>query len=76
MINPNPTCELDCRFTEGVKSMTCAYYPPMYDKHGNNTNPDMNTTMYKMHCVICQKDWLISEQLGKTTIEENNYVES
>lgn len=70
MINPNPTCELDCRFTEGVKSRTCAYYQPIYDKHGNNTNPDLNITSYSMGCLTCGMEWIVNEKNGTTTIAE------
>ena len=70
MTNPNPTCDKDCRFTTGAGSRTCAYYQPIYDKHGNNINPDMNTTTYSMSCLVCGMEWLVEEQNGKTTIEE------
>ena len=72
MTNPNPTCHKDCRFTTGVGSRTCTYYQPIYDKHGNNTNPDMNTTTYSMSCLVCGKERFVKEQNGKTTIEEKN----
>ena len=70
MTNPNPTCDKDCRFTKGITTRTCVYYQPIYDKHGNNTNPDMNITGYSMSCLVCGMEWNVNEQNGMTTIEE------
>lgn len=64
--NPNPDCENECRFQEGLSMTTMAYYPPVYDKHGNNLNPDMNTTSGEIYCSTCNKTWNYSSQGGKT----------
>lgn len=69
-MNPNPTCKLECRFSHGMSMTTCAYYPPVYDKHGNNTNPDMNVTSTTIECGICDKRWSASTQNNKTTYQE------
>lgn len=67
-MNPNPTCEGECRFTQvGPSSTTCAYYPPVYDKHGNNINPDMNSTSGALDCTVCKKHWTYISANGKTT---------
>lgn len=59
MINtPDPTCKLECRFTTSFAMTTDTYYPPVYDKHGVNTNPDRNTTTATVQCVICEKKWI------------------
>ena len=69
-MNPNPTCEKDCRFVYGPTMTTCMYYPPVYDKHGNNINPDMNSTSGAVDCNVCKKHWTYISVNGNT-----NYVE-
>lgn len=69
-MNPNPTCDKECRFQMGPAMTTCAYYPPVYDKHGNNTNPDMNSTSGAIDCNVCGKHWTYITVNGNT-----NYVE-
>lgn len=70
-MNPNPNYEGECRFTSiGMSFTTCAYYPPVYDKHGNNTNPDRNVTSGKLSCLTCNKQWNYAEQFGETIFEE------
>jgi hypothetical protein len=49
---------------------TAMYYPPVYDKHGNNTNSDMNTTNTYIECGICDRRWSASTQNNKTTYIE------
>ena len=63
-------CNNDCRIQFGPSSTTCAYYPPVYDKHGNNINPDRNTTHGECWCRTCGKKWLYATQLGETTYTE------
>jgi hypothetical protein len=72
-MNPNPTCKLDCRFSHGVSMTTMAYYPPVYDKHGNNVNPDMNSTSGSIYCSVCKKNWTYSTINANTTYFEANY---
>lgn len=69
-MNPNPNCELDCRFQIGMSSTTLAYFAPIYDKHGNNVNPDRNTTTTQIHCNVCGKSWIGSTRLDSTTYTE------
>lgn len=48
-----------CRITQVGPSMTTmAYYPPIYDGYGNNVNPDLNTTTYRMRCSTCGKEFV------------------
>lgn len=69
--NPNPTCEKDCRFREnGPSTTTAMYFPPTYDKYGNNTNPDGNITSGQLVCSTCGGTWSYSIRYGET-----NYVE-
>lgn len=70
MMNPNPTCPNKCRFSYTDVYTTAAYYPPVFDKDGNNINPDLNTTSGKVSCSTCDKLWSYSTQLGKTTFTE------
>ena len=55
----------DCMITEDGPGMsTMAYYPPIYNKQGINTNPDMNTTTHPRRCLSCGKSWTESYQNG------------
>ena len=64
--NPATDCSRDdCRVREYPGSTTCMYYPPVYDKYGNNINPDGNITTYDKHCYTCGKRWVESHQYGK-----------
>jgi hypothetical protein len=60
----------DCRFTPGVMSVTCVYFPPSYDKNGNNLNSDGNVTSGKVACTKCGREWDYREQYGKATYTE------
>lgn len=68
--NPNPNCDKECLFTKGDYITTLVEYTPMYDKHGNNINPDRNTTYYNISCMTCRKIWCAEECMGETTIRE------
>jgi hypothetical protein len=46
------------------------YFQPVYDKNGVNTNPDANTTTFKVNCLSCGKLWVGKTRLGETTYEE------
>ena len=70
MNNPNPECPRDdCRFIHSPGSMTAAYYPPIYDKNGVNTNPDGNISTSTFECLTCGKRWKCKTQLGERTYE-------
>ena len=71
MTNPNPECPReDCKFINHGGSTTLAYYPPIYDKNGVNTNPDRNTTTSMFECLTCGKKWVSTMCLGETTCVE------
>lgn len=70
MLNPDTTCEKDCRFHYGATFTTAAYYPPVFDKHGTNLNPDMNSTSGAIDCSVCKKHWTYTTVNGKTTYVE------
>ena len=65
--NPNPDCEQDCRFAFGPTTITDMYFPPIYDKNGNNTNPDCNTASGTVSCYTCNKIWSYTRQYGEPT---------
>lgn len=66
-MNPNPDCKQDCRFVYGTSITTDMYYPPVYDKHGNNVNPDGNITRGSVKCWTCNTEWDYSTRYGKTS---------
>ena len=64
-MNPNPECQReDCRFRVAVEMTSLAYYAPVYDKHGNNVNPDGNVTQGELVCDSCKKEWTFRKQYG------------
>jgi len=71
MTNLTPECPRDdCRFLQSGGHTTLAYYPPIYDKNGVNTNPDRNTTTSTLNCLTCGKWWSCISQLGETVYIE------
>lgn len=63
-------CDKSCaiQFTEGTS--TSMYFPPIYNKHGININPDGNSVNGKCMCTTCMKQWKYILQFGDTTFEE------
>lgn len=59
LLGCGPNCTRDdCMITEnGPCTQTLAYYPPIYNKQGVNTNPDMNITTRPIRCLSCGKSW-------------------
>lgn len=55
-----------CRIQKSFSTTTMVYYPPIYDGHGNNLNPDRNTTTTEMKCWACGKEWVERSGGGKT----------
>lgn len=45
----------DCRIVQGPTTTTLMNFPPIYNKKGENTNPDLNTVMRLDQCVSCGK---------------------
>jgi hypothetical protein len=67
----NIDCDGDCRVTEvGCSMSTALHYPPIYDKDGNNTNPDGNITSGDLRCYTCGREWSYKTQYGKTSLKE------
>lgn len=65
-VDGGPGCSRDdCRLTpNGPETTTMAYYPSVWDKQGNNLNPDMNTTSKNLRCLTCGKSWTEQWQNG------------
>ena len=70
--NPNPSCEKECIFRGSMSTTTAMYYEPIYDKNGNNLNPDGNITTTKVSCALCHRQWVSSTQYGETKYTELN----
>lgn len=70
MLVPDANCDKECRFHVGMGATTCAYYPPVYDKHGNNINPDRNVTSGIVSCHVCGRKWSYATCLGETEYKE------
>lgn len=70
MTNFTPFCKReDCRISgSGTGSITAAYFEPVYDKHGNNLNPDRNVATMYYNCGICGKSWNVETCAGETKI--------
>lgn len=49
---------------------TDMYYPPVYDKNGNNINPDGNITSGSVKCSTCNKEWRYSTRYDETAYTE------
>ena len=68
--NPNPGCEKECVFRGAMSTTTAMYFEPMYDKNGNNLNPDGNITTTNVSCAVCNRQWVSSTRYGETTHTE------
>jgi len=68
--NPNPKCELDCRFKEGASFTTTMGWERVYDKHGNQITQDPNLTSGSIHCIVCNKHWEYTSQAGAVKYKE------
>ncbi len=55
-----PYCEKPTERSGGMGHTTCVYYPPIYNKYGNNINPDRNMTTSYWECLECKKQYTIS----------------
>ena len=54
-----PKCEKPTKRSGGVGMVTLAYYAPIYDENGVNTNPDRNTRTSQYHCYECDGDYTV-----------------
>ena len=78
IFNPKPNnvfkklsqgCDKNCKFQQiGPSTMTAMYFAPVYDKEGNNLNPDGNTMTSSYQCTECGKSWRVSEQYGESSV--------
>lgn len=50
-----PKCKKPTKITSaGPSTRTLVYYQLIYDKYGNNTNPDKNITTFTYKCLECE----------------------
>lgn len=71
-MNPNPNCDQECRFTYGPTMSTCVYYEPVFDKYGNNLNPDMNSHTTTVRCSVCHRSWNLTTKGKTSTFQETS----
>ena len=65
IIEGGPDCMRDdCMLQHGVSTSTLAHYPAIFDKDGNNTNPDGNVVVTDIKCLSCGKSWKESWKNG------------
>lgn len=55
-----PYCQEPTIRQSMYSTTTAAYYPPVYNEKGENTNPDRNTITNYYHCTKCDKDYCIA----------------
>lgn len=53
-----PHCKKPTRRTGGSGETTLAYYAPIYDENGKNTNPNRNTSTNNWQCLDCGKAYI------------------
>jgi hypothetical protein len=69
-----PICEReDCRFTEGLSTVTAMGWTPEYDKHGRLLNHNPNISQTDVMCSTCNKSWIRRTQHGETTFTGLNH---
>lgn len=67
---PDKDCQGNCRYTIESETTTLVAYTPVYDKNGDNINPDPNNISGKMFCSTCNRLWSYKKQYGKYFYEE------
>ena len=58
IIEGGPECMRDdCMLQMGVSTMTLAHFPQIFNKNGDNVNPDGNLSITDVRCLSCGKSW-------------------
>ena len=60
-------CDDGCSFQCGPTMRTLLGYTPVYDKDGNNINPDRNTSSTPLECVKCHRTFSVVTRYGEET---------
>ena len=55
-----PTCKVPTKRQPQGSTITAAYYPPVYDENGVNTNPDRNTITTAYTCLDCSENFVVA----------------
>lgn len=63
-------CDQACRFTVTGQQTTCMGWTPAYDKFGRVTNKDPNTRTAKVDCLVCDRQWRMTERQGVAEFTE------
>jgi hypothetical protein len=64
-IDGGPGCiRDDCEIIDRGGMSTLIHYPQVFDKQGNNINPDKNITTVIKKCKSCGKTWNESYENG------------
>lgn len=50
------------RSVDDAATTTCSYFPPVYDRKGNNLNPDRNLVTQTFKCTVCNRRWNLSNR--------------
>jgi len=56
-----PACDRldECRFQATTPmSSTLLYFPPIYNREGENLNPDGNKVTQAFRCTVCRKEFV------------------
>ncbi len=53
-----PYCQKPTIRTKGHGTVSAAFYQPVYDKEGKNTNPDRNIRTSNWKCLECNNDFV------------------
>lgn len=51
----------ECQFVHSTVSSTLMYFQPIFNRKGQNINPDRNTKSYDISCQKCGKIWSVSD---------------
>ena len=60
----------DCTIQVSEGITTLVYYQPIYNKHGENINPDLNRSSGGANCRTCGKIWNYQTINNVTTMTE------
>jgi hypothetical protein len=67
----NPLCDRDdCKLQEQHSCTTLAYYQPVYNSEGVNTNPDRNRISCTVNCSTCGRSFVKTNQYPNETWNE------
>lgn len=54
-----PCCKRPTAKIESASSVTCVYYPPVYNEKGVNINPNKHMFLNPWECLECGKNYTV-----------------